>query len=60
MTVVLFDATSGRELTRFKDNQRTCVSNAAAVSPDGKRLAVGQWESTVLIWDVSGVIKDGN
>lgn len=50
-TVRLFDAETGRELTTFRGHAGQVAS--LAFSPDGKRLATGSWDSTVLVWDLN-------
>jgi WD40 repeat protein len=49
--VHLFDVTTGKR-------QRTIRGHAGLIagvtfSPDGKRLATGGWDSTVLVWDLT-------
>jgi WD40 repeat protein len=47
----LFDVPTGKELLRLQGHQ--CYVPSLAFSPDGTKLATGQWDSTVLLWDVS-------
>jgi RNA polymerase sigma factor (sigma-70 family) len=47
----LFDASTGKQLMRLQGHQAHVSS--LDFSPDGTKLASGQWDSTALIWDVS-------
>ncbi len=49
--VQLWEVASGRELTRFEGHQGWI--SALAFSPDGRRLASGSGDTTVMVWDVS-------
>jgi WD40 repeat protein len=49
-TIVLFDANNGRERTRL--TAHTNVVTSMAFASDGKTLATGDVDGTVLVWDV--------
>jgi hypothetical protein len=46
----LIDVATGKELVRLGGHESRVRS--LAFSPDGTKLATGQWDSTALIWDV--------
>jgi WD40 repeat protein len=52
-----WDVATGKEIRRHKatiPGARPATSGTAlCFSPDGRRLAVGHWDATVLIWDAS-------
>src|SRR5262245_17199257 len=50
--VILWDLGAGKELRRL-GGHRQPVSRVAFL-PDGKWLASGSYDSTVLVWDVGG------
>lgn len=52
-TIRLFDVPSGKELLRLRGHEAAVSS--LAFSPDGTKLASGQWDSTALVWDISAV-----
>jgi WD40 repeat protein len=49
-TVRIWDAASGKEVHRFTGHEGE-VTNLA-FSPDGRRLASGSMDTTILIWDI--------
>ncbi len=49
--VVVWDADTGKELTRFVGHQGPVT--ALAFTPDGKALASGSDDTTILLWDVA-------
>jgi WD40 repeat protein len=53
----VWDVAAGREVARFEGHSSTV--RALAFSPDGKRLLSAQQNSTVLVWDVTGVARPG-
>src|SRR5262249_18757571 len=51
--VIAWDVATGKELFRF-DGQGTIVGvKGIAVSPDGKRLATAEGDTTVKVWDAA-------
>jgi hypothetical protein len=50
-TVRLWDLATGNELLRFQDHGSSATS--LAFTPDGKSLAGGMRDTTVLIWDLT-------
>jgi WD40 repeat protein len=48
---VLWDATDGHEITRFKGHTESIMS--VAYSPDGTRFVTGSRDLTAKVWDVS-------
>jgi RNA polymerase sigma factor (sigma-70 family) len=59
------EAASVKERARFEGHNGGAPSTitggvmALSFSPDGRRLATGGPESTILIWDVTGRVRDG-
>jgi hypothetical protein len=51
--VRLYELATGRERRRFVGHQAN--AHALTFSPDGKRLAAGGDEGTILVWDVTGL-----
>src|SRR5262249_20995002 len=56
--VGLYEVSTGKERGRFT-GQRDRVTSLA-FAPDGKTLATASKDTTVVVWDVFGVGKDGN
>jgi WD40 repeat protein len=52
-TLILWKASSGRELRRFAKGETTNHVSALAFSPDNRFLASGDAMRTVKVWDVS-------
>jgi RNA polymerase sigma factor (sigma-70 family) len=50
--ISLWDVARCKEIHRLIGHESTMLS--LAYSPDGKMLASGGWDTTVVIWDVSG------
>ena len=51
MKICLWDATTGKELRRFKGHRG--IFRSILFSPDGKTLASGSWDQTLRLWNVS-------
>jgi WD40 repeat protein/transcriptional regulator with XRE-family HTH domain len=50
---IAWDVESGRELFRFSGQGNVVGVDAIAGSPDGTRLATGEFDTTVRIWDAA-------
>jgi WD40 repeat protein len=48
--IQLWDGTTGRPLAKLRGHTGYVV--ALAFSPDGRTLASGSWDTTILLWDV--------
>lgn len=48
-----WDVTNGEELFRFDGESAVVGIDAIAVSPDGTRLATGEFDTTVRFWDAA-------
>ena len=61
-TIYLWEVASGGEVVRFKGGTLTpplSFASALAFSPDNRRLASGNNDSLILLWDVTGSAPDG-
>jgi WD40 repeat protein len=56
-TVHLWEAVSGQEIRRIAVQQNRIESLAFA--PDGRTLATGGGDSTILLWDLTGRLSNG-
>jgi hypothetical protein len=50
--VDVLESVTGRTVAHFREGGRSSI-DALAFSPDGRRLATGHRDSTILIWDLS-------
>src|SRR5262249_21023232 len=53
--VRLFDLATSRILRDFGDGRETCL----AISPDSRTLATGRMDTTILLWDLVGLVEAG-
>ncbi len=56
-TIRLWSAINGQELFRI-DGLNSAV-RSLAISPDGRYLAAGMRDSTILVWDISKAVRQG-
>ena len=54
----MWDTATGKELCRFAGHRGWI--NSLAFAPDGKTLASGGADSTVLVWDISACLRKVN
>jgi WD40 repeat protein len=57
--VVLHEVVSGKERARFPAPKPPEDLPSLSFSPDGRLLATGARDTTVLVWDVTGRLQDG-
>jgi WD40 repeat protein len=55
--VIICEAATGQEVRRFASEQTPL--QGAAFAPDGRTLATGCWDSSVLIWDLTSRLRQG-
>jgi WD40 repeat protein len=55
--VHIWEVSTGREVRRFQGHATGVCS--VAFAPDGRTVASGGGESMILVWDVTGRLKDG-
>jgi len=55
--IQLFERYTGQVRRRFAGHQGTLL--CLAFSQDGKLLASGGWDTSILLWDVTGLRRDG-
>ncbi len=56
-TVRLLETATGKERVRFSGHGGDVT--VLSFSPDGRRLASGSRDTTILVWDVTGRLRDG-
>jgi WD40 repeat protein len=52
--IELWDALRGRKVHTFSGHDR--LVTALSFGPDGRTLVSGSWDTTLLVWDVTGVL----
>src|SRR5262245_47304885 len=52
--IILLSAADGKELRRLEGPSDDSLLGPVALSPDGKRLALGLWNTAVRVWDLDG------
>src|SRR5262249_44632981 len=55
-TVQVWDVAAGKEIGSFKGHEGTIA--ALAFTPDGKRLASGSGDTTVLVWNAASLKRE--
>ncbi len=54
---VIWDANTGQPIAAIPDPGPGSNSTAGAWSPDGSKVAIGGWDGTITVWDVSEFVE---
>jgi WD40 repeat protein len=57
--IILWDLGTGREMRRIEGPADDSLIGPLALSPDGKQIAIGMWNTAVRIWDVENGKETG-